>query len=128
VGKRDIPPHIAVQLHKLDKAEQTILCFAVPTRMIRIVQMDHDAKTFRVEQLVWTVPPPHLNCSGTWRTVTTHGSDKPWESFPYALKSLKETQQLLVSKITRNLVPKKLDSVTAKALAERATRGASART
>lgn len=127
MGTRDIPPHIAKELHKLDNDRQTIICFAVPTRVIRIVQMDHDAKTFRVEQLVWSVPPPSMNCKGTWRTVTTHGSDKPWESYPHALNSLREVQQLLVSKITRNLVPKKLDSVTAKALAERATRGASAR-
>jgi hypothetical protein len=127
MGTRDIPPHIAVELHKLDKPEQTIVCFAVPTRVIRIVQMDDSAKTFRVEQLVWSVPPPHLNCRGTWRTVSTHGSETPWESYPFALNALREAQQLLASKITRNLVPKKLDRVTAKALAERAVRGASVR-
>lgn len=69
------------------------MAVAVPTRALRVVREDAAIK-FRVEQLDVSVPGKY-----TWRPVSTHVGDDPWESLGASLGDLQQKQARLKEKI-----------------------------
>lgn len=80
-----------------------VIAHAVPTRIIRIVQMDVDALTFRIEQLVehggFGTPEP----KGEWMTLSTHIGQAAGESLGVAFNALAKAQTDLVAKLRRRM-------------------------
>lgn len=69
----------------------TILAVAVPTRGLRVIY-NLNAMTFRVQQLM---PGEGY----TWRTVSSHAGDVPWESYSAAMQDMIDKQARLKEKI-----------------------------
>lgn len=90
---------LADLLNKVD-APARVMGFAWPSRIIRVTTTDESYRTFRVEQLILTKNDPH-NPRGTWNTLSTHGSERPGESYPVALEAACKAQSDLRAKLLK---------------------------
>jgi len=91
---RQPPPDIVALLNKMEIAGSRVMLFYVPTRIIRVLDVDDTGHTFRVEQLVQT---GHNN--GSWRTLSTHGSEIPGQSWAAAVEAGRKSQLDLIAKL-----------------------------
>jgi hypothetical protein len=92
----NIPSPLVKLLNRVDE-HYIVVCHFVPTRIIRVTA--HESfKTFRVEQLVRT-NKDNLQPQGTWRTLSTHGGEIPFEAFPSVMNAAKKAQDDLREKI-----------------------------
>jgi hypothetical protein len=86
-------------LHATDVEGARIIAFMVPTRIIRILQVDPAGLTFRVEQLVehggFGGPQP----KGAWTTLSTHGGTVAGACLGVAFESAVKHQQQLIHKL-----------------------------
>lgn len=96
----NIPKALADLLNKADPGF-TPFAFALPTRVFRIARSDN-ACTFRVEQFVRT-NKDNLNPQGTWRTISTHGSETPWGMCQTACTALVKTQTDFINKMNARM-------------------------
>lgn len=99
-----VSPGIEKLLNKCD-AGNRIIAFAVPTRIIRMVQVGEDALTFRIEQLVEHGGFGTAEPRGEWKTLSSHSSDKniPGESLGPAFAALMNAQKVLVARLTAKM-------------------------
>lgn len=83
-----------------------VVAFAVPTRILRILQTDEAGCTFRVEQLVehggFGGPEP----KGDWKTLSTHGNQVPGQSLSVAFEALWKAQTNLIYKLKKRMASK----------------------
>jgi len=75
------------------EAGWNVVAVAVPTRALRVVRDDACIK-FRIEQLDVSIPGKY-----TWRPVSTHMGDDPWESLGPAMGDLVQKQARLKEKV-----------------------------
>jgi hypothetical protein len=88
---RPSPAELETILNRITVPESRIVAFMVPTRIIRVLQVDPAGSTFRVEQLV-VVPG-----GGEWRALSTHANAKdPWAAYGVAMDAATKAQQDLV--------------------------------
>jgi hypothetical protein len=99
-----VTPAIEALLNKCEPGNR-IIAFAVPTRIIRMVQVGEDALTFRIEQLVEHGGFGTPNPKGAWTTLSSHSSDKkiPGESLGPAFGALIQAQKILVARLTAKM-------------------------
>lgn len=100
----EVSPGVEKLLNRCD-ASNRLIAFAVPTRVIRLVQVGADALTFRVEQLVEHGGFGTAEPRGEWRTLSSHTSDKqiPGESLGPAFNALMKAQKVLVARLTAKM-------------------------
>ena len=81
-----------------------VIAHAVPTRILRVTQMDEAGMTFRVEQLVehggFGGPEP----KGEWKTISTHGGKVSGQTLGIAFEALWKAQKDLVYKLRKQMV------------------------
>jgi hypothetical protein len=97
--------HLAPALIELlNKAEPGFIpyAFMVPLRVIR-VSADLSFRTFRVEQFVWS-NRNHADPKGTWRTLSTHGSETPGVMLDTAMQAAFKAQKDLHHKLSQRRV------------------------
>lgn len=99
----NIPPALVALLNKCDDGFVPF-AYAVPTRVLRVIATKN-FKTFRVEQLVRT-NKDNLKPEGTWRTLSTHGSETEAMMLGKAMEALRVAQERLVYKYNKNRPPK----------------------
>lgn len=98
---REPHPALLALLNKVDTPGARALMYAVPVRIIRIVQMDEVGLTFRVEQLIehggFGGPQPR----GEWKTLSTHGSQIAGQGLGPAITAMNKAQQDLIYKLRK---------------------------
>jgi len=92
----NIPAPLVELLNKVDPGYVTF-AYMVPTRIIRVIA-DVSFRTFRVEQLVRT-NRDNMKPQGTWRTLSTHGSETPGATLGDAMNAAREAQIKLAGKL-----------------------------
>lgn len=80
-----------------------VLAHMVPTRIIRIIAVDEECKTLRVEQLVEHSGFGTIAPKGAWATLSTHGSMQPGGSLKAAFEAASLAQRDLVAKLKRRI-------------------------
>jgi hypothetical protein len=96
-----VHPALIALLNKVDIPGARAVAYAVPVRIIRIVQMDDAGLTFRVEQLVEHGGFGGPNPRGAWTTLSTHGSQIAGQGLGPAMEALWQAQKDLVYKLTK---------------------------
>ena len=95
-------PNLIVLLNHTDGADR-VMAHMVPTRILRITNVRNEDMTFRVEQLTLTSRPHAPEPRGTWRTLSTHGGQRPGEGLAPAFADAVNTQKKLVSQLQSRL-------------------------
>lgn len=94
------PPLIDL-LNKCDEGQRVML-FMVPLRIIRVLAIDTEWKTFRVEQLVLTNKDPS-NPKGNWSTLSTHSNPVAGQAYPVACEAAAKAQNDLRTKLQKKM-------------------------
>lgn len=85
-----------------------IVAHMVPTRIIRVLDVKNDGRTFRVEQLVehsgFGGPDPR----GAWKTLSTHWNDIAGGALGVAFNAAFKEQHNLIAKLKRRIAQRKL--------------------
>lgn len=84
-------------MHKVE-ANQKIMLFMVPARMLRVIATDDSFKSFRVEQLIITNKNAQ-NPRGSWNTISTHSGPQAGGAWGVACKAASEAQTTLLHKM-----------------------------
>lgn len=87
----------------LNKADPGFVVFAhmMPTRIFRISASENFC-TFRVEQLTLT-NSDRLTPKGSWRTLSTHGSDAPGAKLAETFLVAQKAQNAFVAKMQKRM-------------------------
>jgi hypothetical protein len=93
---RAVSPALEALLNKTDE-NYIPFAFMVPLRVIRIIA-DRTFRTFRVEQLIFTNKNPS-DPRGSWRTLSTHGSETPGAMLETAMRAAQKAQNDLRGKL-----------------------------
>lgn len=96
-------PALLALLNKCDSTAR-VIAHAVPTRILRVTQMDDAGMVFRVEQLVehggFGGPDPR----GEWKTLSTHGGKVAGQALAIALDALWKAQKDLIYKLRKKMI------------------------
>ena len=99
----DIPNQHPFPLLNKCEPPARVLAHAVPTRIIRLVQMDEAGLVFRVEQLIEHAGFSSANPKGEWKTLSTHGGKRPGEAMAPAFNAMLKAQQDLIYKLQKRM-------------------------
>lgn len=90
----------------LNKCDSTarVIAHAVPTRILRITQVDTEGLTFRVEQLVEHGGFGGAAPKGEWKTLSTHGSKVAGQSLGVAFEAMWKAQKDLIYKLKKQMM------------------------
>jgi len=90
-------PELVIALNEVT-APSRIMLFCVPTRIIRLVDVFGDYKTFRVEQFV-----QQGNALGplraAWKEISHHVGDMPGEALKISVEAAHRAQKDLIAKV-----------------------------
>ena len=92
----NIPPALVELVNKVEPG-RIVYAHFVPTRIIRVT-VDVNFCTFRVEQLIRT-NRDNMKPMGSWRTLSTHGSETPGQMLQTAMSAARDAQQELIRKL-----------------------------
>jgi hypothetical protein len=95
----NIPQPLMDLLNKVEPG-QRVMAFAVPLRVFRVICVDETYNSFRVEQLVMTTKSA-FNPRGSWRTLSMHGGQVPFQAYPQALAASHKAQNDLRNKLLK---------------------------
>jgi hypothetical protein len=102
----NIPQALADLLNKTD-AGWIVFAHMVPTRIFRITA--HESfKTFRVEQFTRT-NKDNITPSGTWHTLSTHGSETPGAMLQAACTAALKAQNDFRAKMQKRVEARVVD-------------------
>jgi hypothetical protein len=89
----------------LNKCEpqHRVVTHCVPTRIIRVLQTDGSATTFRVEQLVEHGGFGTVNPRGAWTTLSTHTDAREGAAYAVALDAAWKLQVKLIAKLKKKI-------------------------
>lgn len=89
-------------LNKIETPGSRVIMHFVPTRIIRLLDTTNEGRTFRVEQLVQTGSHDGKPL-GTWKTLSTHGSQVQGQSLKPAVEAGFAAQKELIAKLTKKM-------------------------
>lgn len=97
------PAHAMIALLNKVEPPARVLTHCVPTRVIRVVQIDDKGTTFRVEQLVehggFSTPSPR----GAWKTMSIHTDPREGAAYNVALAAAWKAQVDLIALLKRRM-------------------------